>query len=139
MGVRHDYYWRGIASGRVLAQDPERDYEGELKLQLALVESPTNPHRAFAMGELRGYRLEKDERILRPAGHVTVEQWKRERVRQIEKMRDEVMDEPVGAVTPDDPIPPGALQNIAYVEDAARRAEQSEAMRASNAGAWEER
>jgi hypothetical protein len=95
MGVRHDYYWRGYRSGKMLAQDSERDYEGELKLNVALVEARSNPTRAFFLGELRGYRDARDDRP------VTVEDWKRERVRQLQEM-------------------------------------QSEAMRASNAGAWEE-
>jgi hypothetical protein len=95
MGVRHDYYWRGYRSGKMLAQDSERDYEGELKLNVALVEARSNPTRAFFLGELRGYRDARDDRP------VTVEDWKRERVRQLQEM-------------------------------------QSEAMRASNAGAWDE-
>jgi hypothetical protein len=96
MGVRHDYYWRGYRSGKMLAQDPERDYEGELKLNVALIEARSNPTRAFFLGELRGYRDAKDDRP------ITVEDWKRERIRQLQEM-------------------------------------QAEAMRASNAGAWEER
>jgi hypothetical protein len=97
MGVRHDYYWRGYRSGKMLAQDPERDYEDDLKLNVALIEARSNPTRAFYLGELRGYRDARGE-----VPRVTVEQWKRERVRQVQEM-------------------------------------QAEAMRASNAGAWEER
>ena len=91
MGVRHDYYWRGHASGRVLAQDPERNYEGELRLNLALVESPTSPRRAYAIGELRGYRLEKDEHVVPLASRQTVEGWKRQRLHELEEMTREAM------------------------------------------------
>jgi hypothetical protein len=97
MGVRHDYYWRGYRSGKMLAQDPERDYEGELKLNVALIEARTNPTRAFYLGELRGYREARGDL----PRHVTVADWKRERQAELERMT-------------------------------------QEAMRASNAGAWEE-
>lgn len=104
MGVRHENYCAGYRSGRFLAENPERDYEGELKLNVALVESPTNPRRAFALGELRGYRDAKDDVRVRDVTPESVDEWKRRRIREMERM-----------------------------------AEQSEAMRASNAGAWEER
>lgn len=99
MGVRHETYWFGFRSGRVLAQDPDHNYEGELKLNVALHQAPSNPARAFALGELRGYRLAKDEQ----PWATDVEGWKRARVRELERMA------------------------------------QREAMRASDAGAWEER
>jgi hypothetical protein len=105
MGVRHDYYWRGYRSGKMLAQDPERDYEGELKLNVALIEARTNPTRAFYLGELRGYRDARGDRPFRDvtadySGVTNADEWKRERIKQLEDM--------------------------------------SEAMRASNAGAWDE-
>ena len=106
MGVRHETYWLGYRSGKVLAQDPNHNYEGELKLNVALHQAPTNPARAFALGELRGYRLAKEEQPV-----VTdIESWKRNRISYLLRMAEQ-----------------------------ARQAEQSEAMRASNAGAWEER
>lgn len=107
MGVRHDYYWRGYRSGKMLAQNPERDYEGELKLNVALIEARSNPTRAYYLGELRGYRDARGEvprhvtdRMVGVKNPQTVAEWKRDRVKQLEDM--------------------------------------SEAMRASNAGAWEE-
>lgn len=106
MGVRHETYWLGFRSGKVLAQDPNHNYEGELKLNVALHQAPTNPARAFALGELRGYRLARDERPV-----VTdVEGWKRNRLAE--------------------------LQRIAQQ---AEHDQQAGAMRAADAGAWEER
>ena len=102
MGVRHENYCAGYRSGRVLAENPERDYEGELKLNVKLCDAPANPRRAFALGELRGYRDAKDDRPIRVVTVPgTISEWKADRIREMERM-------------------------------------QSEAMRASNAGAWDE-
>ena len=88
MGVRHENYCAGYRSGRVLAENPERDYEGELKLNVKLCDAPANPRRAFALGELRGYRDAKDDRPL----HVTpVDVWKHNRQAELERMTQEAM------------------------------------------------
>ena len=125
MGVTHDWYWRGYRIGKTeYADETLIDRERMLKAELHTATRRT--HRAFALGELRGYR----DRIRvvgkhgRPGPAVVVggdpvtgamiygpsrepdenyiDQWKAERVRQL-------------------------------------REEQAEAMRASDAGAWEER
>ena len=54
MTDRHDSYWLGYRAGRRLADhEPGTDHEQRLRLELKLA---GGTHRAFALGELRGYR-----------------------------------------------------------------------------------
>jgi hypothetical protein len=113
MGVRHEtpapmatrrgLYWQGYRSGKMLAADETRDYEGEIRLEVALVESRTNPRRAFHLGELRGYRDARGDRPVRPVTPPAsyLDAWKRQRQAELQRIT-------------------------------------QEAMRASNAGAWDE-
>lgn len=96
MGVTHEWYWRGHRHGQTVFDDEQLiDRERMLRAELNTATKPE--HRAWVLGELRGYR----ERT-RVVDGSYIEQWKAERVRQL-------------------------------------RQEQAEAMRASDAGAWEER
>ena len=96
MGVIHDWYWRGYRIGKTEYAD-ENLIDRERMLKAELHTATRRTHRAFALGELRGYR----DRVRVTDGSY-IDQWKAERVRQL-------------------------------------RQEQAEAMRASDAGAWEER
>ena len=49
-------YRRGLEHGRRLAQHSHADHESALWLELALMGKRNRDHRAFALGELRGYR-----------------------------------------------------------------------------------
>lgn len=52
-----DTYWLGYRHGRRTAEHgPSIDHEHRLRLELALIGTTNRPHRAFALGELRGYR-----------------------------------------------------------------------------------
>lgn len=54
---RTEKYRLGLASGRRLAEHrPDINCEPALRLQLSHLQSRYNPHRPFALGELRGYR-----------------------------------------------------------------------------------
>jgi len=56
----HESYWLGYQHGRILAQhDPNVDHTATLWLEVELSTSRT--HRAFALGELRGYRQAKND------------------------------------------------------------------------------
>jgi len=51
----HESYWLGYRHGRILAHhEPNVDRTATLWLEVKLSTSRT--HRAFALGELRGYR-----------------------------------------------------------------------------------
>lgn len=54
----HDSYWLGYRHGQRLANHGPvlADHEHRLRLELALIGTTNRPHRAFALGELRGYR-----------------------------------------------------------------------------------
>jgi hypothetical protein len=55
--TRHDSYWLGYRHGKALAEhQPNENHEPALRFQVDAATAPTNPHRAFALGELRGYR-----------------------------------------------------------------------------------
>lgn len=56
---RRGMYWRGYRHGKAIAEHrPHEDHERALRLEVALTQS--SPHRAFALGELRGYRQATD-------------------------------------------------------------------------------
>lgn len=53
--TRHDAYWMGYRHGRRLHEHMAlTDHEPALRLEVTL--STTDTHRAWALGELRGYR-----------------------------------------------------------------------------------
>jgi hypothetical protein len=57
--VVHDYYWLGWRTGkRVAAFADLQNHEARLKLEVHLIgdSAPRRNARAFALGELRGYR-----------------------------------------------------------------------------------
>lgn len=51
---RTQLYWLGHAHGRRMAEHSLADHEAALRLELLL--AAKDRHRAFALGELRGYR-----------------------------------------------------------------------------------
>jgi hypothetical protein len=56
-----DTYWLGYRHGqRVAEAQGLYDMEDALKREVALVGTSNRPHRAFALGELRGYRQATD-------------------------------------------------------------------------------
>lgn len=62
--TRHELYWLGYRSGRNLAQHENEhgareNREKALRLEVHLTGSL--PHRAFAVGELRGYRIARHD------------------------------------------------------------------------------
>jgi hypothetical protein len=57
---RHTLYWIGYSHGRRTAEhQPGEDHERALRANLALAGNHQR-HRAFALGELRGYRQATD-------------------------------------------------------------------------------
>lgn len=49
-------FWLGYRHGKALAAEAARDVEADLKLNVLLAGTTNRKHRAFALGELRGYR-----------------------------------------------------------------------------------
>ena len=65
MTVRHDLYWLGYRAGRRLAEyQPNEDHERSLRFAVKIAGIKG---RAFALGELRGYRQAVDQPAPRPA------------------------------------------------------------------------
>lgn len=58
-----DGYWRGYRHGRRIAEHATGvDAEPVLRLELAMHTAPANRvYRAFALGELRGYRTHRED------------------------------------------------------------------------------
>ncbi len=65
-----DNYWLGYRHGKRTAEHgPSIDHEHRLKLELALMGKRNRAHRAFALGELRGYRQATDRYLQVVDGH----------------------------------------------------------------------
>lgn len=61
--TRHDAYWLGYRHGRRLHEHGPHltDHERNLRLELRLIGTTNRTHRAFALGELRGYRQARND------------------------------------------------------------------------------